>query len=247
MKHARGIAVAVGAAALVLGAAGPAAAHVTVTASSTTGGGSAVLTFKVPVESATAHTVELTVHLPSSTPLTSVLSEPVPGWRVQLARTGLATPAKDDDGGTVTSAVTAVTWTATEGGLAPGQFGRFSLSVGPLPASGTLYLPTVQRYSDGTEVDWVQQAQDGAEPEHPAPSVTITRAAASSPVAASPGGSGGSGGSQGGWGVGLGVAGIVLALGAGAAGGTALSRGRRPAVALPAAATSSQDAERTPS
>ncbi|MFI0718541.1 YcnI family protein [Streptomyces sp. NPDC021224] len=240
MTYARAVAGTAGAAALLLAAAWPAAAHVTVTASDTTGGGSAVLTFKVPVESQTARTVGLTVHLPAATPLTSVLSEPVPGWRVQLTRSALATPGKDDDGRAVTSAVTAVTWTATGEGLAPGQFGRFALSVGPLPARGTLYLPTVQRYSDGTEVDWVQQAQGGAEPEHPAPSVTVTPAAA--PGASSPESAADSG--RGTW---LGVTGIVLALGAGAVGGAALTRARRSAAVPPAAEASSREPERTPS
>ncbi|WNI18009.1 YcnI family copper-binding membrane protein [Actinacidiphila sp. ITFR-21] len=213
------------AAAMVLGAAGPAAAHVGVTSSSATGGSSAVLTFTVPAESATAHTVGLTVHLPTTTPFTSVLGAPAPGWTVRLTRTTLAVPLQDDDGDSVTSAVTEVTWTATGGGLAPGQFGQFLLSVGPLPADGTLYLPTVQRYSDGTQVDWVQQAQGEAEPEHPAPSVVITPAAAAATA---------SGGSGDGWGIGLGAAGIVLALSAGAVGGAALTRARhgaaRPAV-----------------
>ncbi|WP_329172591.1 YcnI family protein [Streptomyces sp. NBC_01477] len=216
------------AAALLLGLAAPASAHVTVTSSSTEGGGSAVLTFTVPDESATAHTVGLTVRLPTATPLTSVLSAPVPGWTVDLTRTTLATPSKDDDGNTITSAVTQVTWTATAGGLAPGQFGEFSLAVGPLPATGTLYLPAVQRYSDGTQVNWVQQAQGSAEPEHPAPSVAITPAgAAGGAKAASEEGSGD------GWGIGLGAAGIVLALAAGAVGGAALTRARRPAVQPP--------------
>lgn len=253
MKYAKSLAVTAGSAVLVLGAAWPAAAHVTVTASNATGGGSAVLTFKVPVESATAHTVGLTVHLPTATPLTSVLSEPVPGWRVELTRTRLATPAEDDDGNAITSAVTAVTWTATAGGLAPGQFGRFSLSVSPLPASGTLYLPAEQRYSDGTQVGWVQQAQGGAKPEHPAPSVVITPAAAQ--ASGDQGGSSGDGSGDG-WGVGLGAAGIVLALGAGALAGAAWTRTRtrrpaaaQPAAAPPAAATASSrpDPERTPS
>jgi uncharacterized protein YcnI len=239
-KHAKILAVTVfAAAALVLCSAGPAGAHVTVTSSSTSGGGSAVLTFKVPVESATARTVGLTVHLPAAPAFTSVLSTPVPGWRVALTRTPLGTPVEDDDGDFVTSAVTEVTWTATAGGLAPGQFGEFPLSVGPLPADGTLYLPTVQRYSDGTRVNWVQQAQGSAEPEHPAPSVVITPA----PTATGSGTAAGSaGGSGDGWGIGLGAAGIALALAAGAAGGAALTRTRRSPLHPPTAPAPLPDA-----
>jgi periplasmic copper chaperone A len=220
------------AAALVLGLAGTASAHVTVASSSSTGGADAVLTFTVPVESATAHTVGLTVQLPTTDPFTEVLSTPVPGWTVKFTSTTLPTPLKDDDGNAVTSAVTQVTWTATGAGLAPGQFGQFSLSVSPLPKSGTLFLPAVQRYSDGTQVDWVQQAQGGAEPPHPAPSVVIDPVAA--PVAATTGSGDGSSDSAGdGWGTGLGVAGIVLALAAGAVGGAALTRVRRSAAQPP--------------
>ncbi|QMU69076.1 YcnI family protein [Streptacidiphilus sp. P02-A3a] len=214
------------AAVLVLGLAVPAGAHVTVASSSSKGGAEAVLTFTVPVESDTAHTVGLTVYLPTTDPFTEVLSAPVPGWTVKLTRTALSTPLKDDDGDTVTSAVTRVTWTATGDGLAPGQFGQFALSVGPLPKSGTLYLPAVQSYSNGTTVDWVQQAEGGAEPAHPAPSVVIApepSGAVTAAVGAAPAPSGD------GWGTGLGVAGIALALIAGGVGGAALSRARRPA------------------
>ncbi|MHA6757592.1 DUF1775 domain-containing protein [Streptacidiphilus sp. PAMC 29251] len=225
------VAAAVAAAVLVLALAAPAAAHVTVSSSSSKGGGSAVLTFTVPDESEAAHTVALTVHLPTTAPFTSVLSAPVPGWTARLTRTALPAPLKDDDGNAVTSAVTEVTWTATAGGLAPGEFGQFSLSVGPLPDRGTLYLPAVQRYSDGSEVNWVQQAQGGAEPEHPAPSVVITPDPASLTASAGSGSGPGNGsGSGDGWGIGLGAAGIVLALSAGAVGGAALTRARRTTV-----------------
>lgn len=220
--------------ALVLGIAGSASAHVTVTSSSTAPGSGAVLTFTVPVESDTAGTVGLTVHLPTATPFTSVRAAPVPGWDVALTRTTLPAPVRDDDGNTITSAVTAVSWTATAGGLGPGQFGQFLLSVGPLPASGTVYLPAVQRYADGSQVNWVQQAQGGAEPDNPAPSVTVTPVVAPA-AAAEPDG----------WGIGLAVTGIVLALLAGALGGVALTRARnRPA---PTPVDSGADLTRAPS
>lgn len=243
---------ALAAAALVLGLAGTASAHVTVSTSTSQGGGYAVLTFKVPVESATAHTVGLTVNLPTATPFTSVLAAPVPGWTAKLVESKLPVPLKDDDGNAVDSAVTQVTWTATDGGLAPGQFGEFLLSVGPLPTSGTLFLPAVQRYSDGTTVDWVQQAQGGAEPAHPAPSVVITpvSTSASASASAGTGSATGSGTGTGGrWGIGLGITAIVLALLAGGLAGAALTRlrGRPVAPTAPAgAATQEQEQEQEP-
>jgi periplasmic copper chaperone A len=203
--------------ALVLGFAASANAHVTVSSSSTAPGAEVTLTFKVPTESDTASTTGLTVELPSDPPFTGVLTQAVPGWTVKTVSTKLATSLKDDDGNTVTSAITKVIWTATAGGIKPGGFGTFALSVGPLPTSGTLYLPAVQHYSDGTDVSWVQQAQGSAEPEHPAPSVVIA-----APVAATS-----SSGSGDGWAVGLAIAAIVIALIAAGLGGAALARSRR--------------------
>jgi uncharacterized protein YcnI len=209
------------AAVMSFGFAEAASAHVIVSASSTAPGAEVTLTFKVPTESDTASTTGLTVVLPTATPFTSVLTEAVPGWTATTYSTKLATPLKDDDGNAVASAITKVVWTATDGGIKPGQFGTFPLSVGPLPESGTLYLPAVQHYSDGTDVQWVQQAQGKAEPEHPAPSVVITPAAS--------GATRSSGGSGDGWGIGLGAAGIALALVAGGIGGAAFTRNRQGA------------------
>ena len=227
--------------AIALAAAPAASAHVKVDASSTTAGGYSVLTFRVPTESATASTVSLTVQLPTDHPFTSVSYQPVPGWSTKLVTTKLSKPLTDDDGNSIESAVTQVIWTATDGGLAPGQFGQFPLSVGPLPDSGTLFLPAEQTYSDGSVVDWSQQPQGSAEPEHPAPSVVVTKAAAagaaapaadvtaskasstasdaSSPTTAAPS-------PVDGWALGFGVAGVVVALAASAAAAVALRRAR---------------------
>ncbi|GAA4157087.1 YcnI family protein [Gryllotalpicola daejeonensis] len=224
-------AVVVASVALALVAAPAADAHVTVGASSAEAGGYSVLTFRVPTESATAGTVSLTVQLPTDHPFTSVSYQPLPGWSAKLVTSRLPKPLKDDDGNTITSAVTQVVWTATDGGLAPGQFGQFPLSVGPLPDAGTLFLPAIQKYSDGTEVDWSQQAQGGAEAEHPAPSIRITKSADAAAGAApaanlsvtaaaatrSPANR---------WALGFGVAGVVVALIASATAVVALHRAR---------------------
>lgn len=223
-KMVRVLAVVVATAALALGLAGVAYAHVTVSSSNNTPGGYATLTFKVPTESDTASTTGLTVQLPSDSPFTSVLTQPVPGWTVQVSRAALPAGTTDGHGDSITSAVTAVSWTATGDGIKRGEFGTFALSVGPLPAGGTLYLPAVQHYSDGTEVSWVQQAQGNAEPDHPAPSVQI---ASASPAATAPVGAG----DRSGWALGLGIGGVGLALVASALAGAALARGRRAAAA----------------
>ena len=165
---------------LLAASTGVASAHVSVSSPDAAPGGYAVVTFRVPTESATASTVGLTVSLPTDTPLASVAVEPVPGWTIAAPEKPLPKPITTDDG-QVTSAVTEVTWTAESGGgLAPGEFGQFRLSVGPLPDTDQLVFPTVQIYSDGSEVDWVEQAAAGstAEPEHPAPTLALTAAAA---------------------------------------------------------------------
>ncbi|PWJ26348.1 uncharacterized protein YcnI [Branchiibius hedensis] len=169
--------------ALTLGVADVALAHVRVIPSSTTPGSYSVLTFNVPVESDTANTVALTVNLPTTTPFTYVSVRPTQGWTAKVTTENLANPVKDDDGNIITKAPIKVEWTATDGGLTPGQFGQFAIQAGPLPKAGTVYLPTQQKYSDGKTSNWVQQAQGKAEPEFPAPSFQVTAAAAASPAA----------------------------------------------------------------
>lgn len=166
------------AAALTVLGAPAASAHVTVRAESAAAGGYTVLRFRAPTESQDASTTALTVHLPDGTPFTSVRTSPVPGWSVELVESDLDSPVEVSSGATVHRAVTQIRWTAdsAEDALAPGEFGEFPVSVGPLPDPGTVYFPVVQGYSDGTEVDWTQQAEGDADPEHPAPSLEVLAA-----------------------------------------------------------------------
>jgi uncharacterized protein YcnI len=240
-RLARTLLVTLSAAVVVLGVAGPAAAHVEVESTSSAPESAARLTFVVPTESDTASTTGITIQFPVQTPISSARTQAVPGWTAQVVTTALSTPIKDDDGNEIASAVTKVVWTATDGGIKPGQFGTFTVAVFPLPKAGTLFLPTVQHYSDGKDSNWVQQAQGGAEPEYPAPSVVISTEPAASPAAPRAA----AGDSASGWGVGLGIAGIVLALVAGGVGGAALARVRRgatPSSTEPAAALTRTDA-----
>lgn len=162
---------------LVVGPAAGGFAHVAVDASSDEPGDYSVLTFRVPTESDTANTVKVDTHLPTDTPFTSVRVLPVEGWSAQLVRTDFDTPVQDAHGNTLNSAVTEVIWTATGAGIAPDEFGEFTVQVGPLPDSGTVYFPTVQTYSDGTTAAWSQQADPSQpEPATPAPLVTVAEA-----------------------------------------------------------------------
>jgi uncharacterized protein YcnI len=162
--------------------AGPASAHVTVSSSDASPGGFGKLVFRVPTESAKASTVALSITLPADVPFASVASQARPGWKVTTTDRRLAKPITTDDGFTVDKATATITWTATAGGIPPEQFDEFALSVGPFPdkPAGALFFPAVQTYSDGSVVRWDQPVVAGkAEPEHPAPRLTLTPTAAS--------------------------------------------------------------------
>jgi uncharacterized protein YcnI len=178
----------VAAAALTIGGAAIAEAHVHVTPDTTAAGGYSVLTFRVPTESDTAGTVGLEVDLPTDTPFTFVAVEPIPGWKAVVTQGDLPKPV-EVDGTTITKAATKVTWTA-EGStqVAPGQFQQFLLQAGPLPKEGTtVTLPAKQTYSDGKVVNWNEPTVAGqAEPEDPAPAFEVTAAAAGDDDTAAP-------------------------------------------------------------
>lgn len=228
----RGGAVLLGALAAGLLAA-PAAAHVTVSAPSATQGGYARLTFRVPNEKDTASTTQVEVNLPADQPITSVSTKPVPGWTATAERTRLDTPVKHGDR-EVTETVTKITWRADgpDTAIKPGQFQEFDVSAGPLPEVDRLVFKALQTYSDGDVVRWIEEpATDGAEPEHPAPTLPLTPAATTDDHA--PAGTGestartaaGSHDGRADLALGLAVAGLVVAL---AAAGLTLVR-RRPA------------------
>lgn len=157
-----------------------ASAHITVSSPSATQGGYATLNFKVPNESDTASTVKLVVEFPASSPIAAASYQPVPGWTAQVTKDTVA-QALTVHGQSVNEAVKSVTWTAAKGaGISQGQFQVFPLSVGPLPQVDSMSFTAIQTYSDGTVVSWNEQATPGgAEPQHPAPSLTLTPASAS--------------------------------------------------------------------
>ncbi|MET0920689.1 MAG: YcnI family protein [Acidimicrobiia bacterium] len=155
-----------------------AGAHVSVTPSSAAQGGFQILSFSVPNEKDDANTVKLEVTLPTKSPIAFVSVKPMTGWTITTEKTMLAKPVKTDDG-TITEAVSKITWTATAGGLTPGQFDLFTVSAGPLPTNTKkLVFKALQTYSDGDVVSWIEPTVKGTpEPEHPAPTLTLTAAA----------------------------------------------------------------------
>lgn len=162
------------------GFAAPAFAHVTVNPASATQGGFAALTFRVPTESDSASTTGVQVVFPAESPLAFVSVKPHPGWSYVVAKAKLASPISSDDG-QVTEAVSRITWTADSAASAvkPGQFEEFEVSAGPLPKTASMTFKTLQTYSDGKVVRWIEQRTEGAaEPDHPAPVLTLAGAVA---------------------------------------------------------------------
>lgn len=177
----RGLAVLAVTAAATLLLAGPASAHVTVGADDAhQGAADSVLTFRVPNEEDGASTVKVAVSFPKENPLASVKPSPKPGWTVTTTTTTFATPITTDDG-TLTEGVSQVVWTASSptAAIPAGQFDSFQVLVGPLPDKATsLSFPTVQTYSTGRSVSWIQPATDPAhEPDNPAPTLHLLAAA----------------------------------------------------------------------
>ncbi|SHH70821.1 YcnI family protein [Streptomyces sp. 3214.6] len=177
---------AVFAAAAVLTAAGVASAHVTVHPETyAKGAADGVLSFRVPNEEDTASTTEVQVFLPTDHPVLGVLVHPQDGWTAKVTTTKLKTPVKTDDG-TITDAVSEITWTG--GKIGAGQYEDFDVAFGRLPDDADqLAFKTLQTYSDGKTVRWIEEAAAGAdEPENPAPVLKLTAAADDTPASPAP-------------------------------------------------------------
>jgi uncharacterized protein YcnI len=163
-------------AALVLGA-GAAWGHVVVQPSSLPKGASdAIFSFSTPNETTNGSNVTgLEVDFPTNTPLLSAYAQTKAGWTATVVTTKLAKPVTTDDG-TITEAVSKITWIATAGGIPPNQFDLFTVSAGQLPSNtGSLEFKAIQTYSDGTSVSWIEDVVKGAPaPEHPAPILKLT-------------------------------------------------------------------------
>ncbi|MEU0154711.1 YcnI family copper-binding membrane protein [Micromonospora fulviviridis] len=172
----------------VLGLAGPASAHVTVNPQEATQGGYGRFAFRVPNESDTASTTKVEVNLPENAPVGSVSTMPVPGWTVTVEKRKVDPPI-EVHGSQLTEAVSKLTWTAApNGGVKPGEFQEFPVSMGPLPQADRMVFKVLQTYSDGNVSRWIEEPTPGGEePENPAPVLTLTAASASaSPAASAP-------------------------------------------------------------
>jgi uncharacterized protein YcnI len=170
------------------------------------------LTFRVPDESDTLTTTQVQVFFPTDHPIATVLAQPLPGWTDQVTTSKLATPIHTDDGD-ITDAVTKVTWTG--GHLTPGHYQDFTVAYGLLPSTtNQLVFKTLQTYSDGSVVRWIDQSTAAVpNPDHPAPVLKltndVTKTATTVTTAAAP-----ASGSGNGMAVGLALAALIVALGA---------------------------------
>lgn len=160
-------------AALLLGA-GTASAHVAVTPDSVAPGSYSTVGFRVPNESDAAATTTVQIQLPTDTPFAFVSAQQSPGWTITTAETAFPAPVTVGDF-TVDKAISTVTFTADGAGLAAHEFTVFTLLLGPIPDVESLTFAAVQTYDDGTVVSWNQPTPaSGAEPEYPAPVLTIS-------------------------------------------------------------------------
>lgn len=144
---------------LCLGPAALASAHIEASSTDAHRGGYATVSFQVPNESTTGSaTTALTIDLPN---VTAVRPEAKSGWTAKINRDG--------------DKVRSVTWTAAKGGgIPPDQFEVFRITA-KLPDADSVSFPAIQSYADDVVVKWDQPlAAGGAEPEHPAPTLTLT-------------------------------------------------------------------------
>jgi uncharacterized protein YcnI len=162
----------------VLAAAGPAAAHVSISASETAAGAFTVLTVSVPHGCDGSATTKVAIQLPEE--ILSVTPTRNPFWNLTVEQEKLAEPVTDSHGNTTTERDSTVVYTAKTP-LPDGQRDTFELSLQlPEEEGKTLVFPAIQTCERG-ETAWTEIAASGentGELEHPAPSVTTTAALA---------------------------------------------------------------------
>lgn len=163
----------------VLLLAGPASAHVTVTASDTDAGAYTVVTVSVPHGCDRSPTTEVAIKMPDG--ITEVTPTRNALYDLEVVTSKLDDPIVAEDGDEITEGVNQIVYTATTP-LPDGQRDTFELSLQiPEDAAGqTLAFPTIQTCEEGS-VAWTEVAADGQtedDLEHPAPAFEVTAATA---------------------------------------------------------------------
>jgi uncharacterized protein YcnI len=147
-------------------------AHISIHPNTVPAGAFATLDVRVPAEQQGAHVTKVDVLFPAG--FSDVDYEAVPGWSVNVIERKLATPLHSD-AETIDSEIAQLvwTWTGPLGEVADGQFIQLPLSVAiPSDVAGkALEFRTVQSYSDGQVVHWIDPSLDA---EHPSPRINVT-------------------------------------------------------------------------
>jgi uncharacterized protein YcnI len=147
-------------------------AHISLHPNTIPAGAFATLDVRVPGEQEGAHVEKVNVLFPQG--FTGVDYENVPGWSTKVIESKLATPIRED-GETIDTEVSQIvwSWTGPLGKVDNGQFIDFPLSLAvPDDAAGkALEFRTVQIYSNGQVVHWIDPSLSA---EHPAPRIDVT-------------------------------------------------------------------------
>jgi uncharacterized protein YcnI len=147
-------------------------AHISVHPNTVPAGAFATLDVRVPGEQQGAYVKKVDVLFPAG--FVGVDYENVAGWSVRVIEAKLPTPI-EEDGEKIDTEVSQIvwTWTGPLGKVGNGQFIDFPLSVAiPGDAAGkALEFRTVQTYSDGMAVHWIDPSLQA---EHPAPRINVT-------------------------------------------------------------------------
>lgn len=147
-------------------------AHISLHPNTIPAGAFVTLDVRVPGEQEGAYVKKVDMLLPPA--FTSVNYENVPGWTVKVVNQKLTTPIQTDSG-PVNEQVSQIiwTWTGPAGQVNNNQFIQFPLSVAiPSNVAGqALQFKTIQTYSNGQVVHWIDPSLSA---EHPAPAINIT-------------------------------------------------------------------------
>jgi periplasmic copper chaperone A len=147
-------------------------AHISLHPNTIPAGAFATLDIRVPGEQQGAHVTKVDTLFPPG--FTGVDHENVAGWSAKVIETKLTAPVKED-GETIDTQVSQIvwTWSGPDGELNNGQFIDFPLSLAiPENAAGkALEFRTVQTYSNGQIVHWIEPSLTA---EHPSPRINVT-------------------------------------------------------------------------
>jgi periplasmic copper chaperone A len=147
-------------------------AHISLHPNTIPAGAFATLDVRVPGEQEGAYVKKVDVLFPAG--FTGVDYENVPGWSTRVIEEKLSTPIKED-GETINTEVSQIvwTWTGPLGKVSDNQFINFPLSLAiPENTSGkSLEFRTVQTYSNGQIIHWIDPSLTA---EHPSPRINVT-------------------------------------------------------------------------